>query len=53
MRPGLLCRDSTHTQEVAVTVFVYNFGPRMLMRRLVVEGSILVSIEALGYGYRE
>jgi hypothetical protein len=41
------------TEEVIVTEYVYNFGPRKLMRRLVFEGGILVSIESLGYGYRE
>ena len=41
------------TQEVIVTEYVYNFGPRKLMRRLVFEGGVLVSIESLGYGYRE
>lgn len=45
--PGL----SRFTQEVAVTEYVYNFGPRKFMRRLVFEGGILVSIEAIGYGY--
>jgi hypothetical protein len=40
-------------QEVIVTEYVYNFGPRKLMRRLVFEGGILVRIESLGYGYRE
>ena len=40
-------------QEVVVTEYVYNFGPRKLMRRLVFEGGVLVSIESLGYGYRE
>ncbi len=38
-------------QEVVVTEYVYNFGPRKFMRRLVFEGGILVSIEAIGYGY--
>lgn len=42
-----------YTQEVVVTEYVYNFGPRKLMRRLVFEGGVLVSIESLGYGYRE
>lgn len=42
---------SRFTQEVAVTEYVYNFGPRKFMRRLVFEGGILVSIEAIGYGY--
>ena len=40
-------------QEVIVTEYVYNFGPRKLMRRLIFEGGVLVSIESLGYGYRE
>lgn len=39
--------------EVAITEFVYNFGPRKLMRRLIFEGSILVEIETIGYGYIE
>ena len=42
-----------YAQEVMVTEYVYNFGPRKLMRRLVFEGGILVSIESLGYGYVE
>lgn len=40
-------------QEVMVTEYIYNFGPRKLMRRLLFEGGILVSIESLGYGYHE
>ena len=39
--------------EVVVTEFVYNFGPRKLMRRLIFEGSVLVSIETIGYGFHE
>ncbi len=39
--------------EVIVTEFVYNFGPRKLMRRLVFEGNVLVEIETIGYGYLE
>lgn len=42
-----------YVQEVAVTELIYNFGPRKFMRRLVFEGGQLVSIEAIGYGYRE
>ncbi len=42
-----------YTQEVALTEYVYNFGPRKLMRRLLFEGGVLVRIESLGYGYRE
>lgn len=39
--------------EVMVTEYVYNLGPRKLTRRLVFEGSLLVSVETLGRGYRE
>ena len=39
--------------EVVVTEFVYNFGPRKLMRRLIFEGSVLVEIETIGYGFIE
>jgi len=40
-------------REVIVTEYVYNFGPRKLMRRLIFEGGVLVSIESIGYGYHE
>ena len=39
--------------EVIITEYVYNFGPRKFMRRLIFEGGVLVSIETIGYGYRE
>lgn len=39
------------TREVVRTEYVYNFGPRKFMRRLVFEGGILVSIDTIGYGY--
>lgn len=42
-----------YTQEVVVTEYIYNFGPRKFMRRLVFEGGVLISIETIGYGYRE
>jgi len=42
-----------YTQEVVITEYVYNFGPRKFMRRLLFEGGVLVSIEKIGYGYRE
>ena len=42
-----------YTEEVLLTEYVYNFGPRKLMRRLLFEGGVLVRIESLGYGYRE
>ena len=41
------------SEEVPVIEYVYNFGPRKLMRRLVFEGSVLVRIETIGYGYHE
>ncbi len=39
--------------EVIVTEYIYNFGPRRLMRRMIFEGGVLVSIESIGYGYVE
>jgi hypothetical protein len=39
------------TTEVIVTEYIYNLGPRKLMRRLVFEGGYLVSVETLGRGY--
>ena len=48
-RPGI----PGFAEEVVVTEYVYNFGPRKLMRRLLFEGGILVRIETAGYGYRE
>lgn len=42
---------STFTEEVIVTEFVYNFGPRKFMRRLRFEGGVLVTIETIGRGY--
>ncbi len=48
-RPGY----SGFVQEVVITEYVYNFGPRKLMRRLLFEGGVLVTIETIGYGYRE
>jgi hypothetical protein len=41
-----------YAQEVIITEYVYNFGPRKLMRRLLFEGGVLVTIESIGYGYR-
>ncbi len=38
-------------EEVAITEYVYNFGPRKLMQRLVFEGGVLITIETIGYGY--
>lgn len=42
-----------YSQEVMITEYVYNFGPRKKMRRLIFEGGILVTIEQIGYGYHE
>lgn len=42
---------STFTEEVIVTEFVYNLGPRKFMRRLRFEGGVLVAIETIGRGY--
>lgn len=42
-----------HEEQVILTEYVYNFGPRKLMRRLIFEGGVLTSIEKIGYGYRE
>jgi hypothetical protein len=42
-----------YAAEVVITEYVYNFGPRKLMRRLLFEGGVLVSIESIGYGYNE
>lgn len=42
-----------YVQEVMITEFVYNFGPRRKMRRLLFEGGILVTIEDIGYGYHK
>jgi len=42
-----------YTQEVELTEYVYNFGPRKFMQRLTFEAGILVKIETIGYGYHE
>ena len=41
------------TEQVVITEYVYNFGPRKLMRRLRFEGGVLTKIETIGYGYVE
>lgn len=40
-------------QEVVLTEYVYSLGTQKLMRRLLFDGGVLVSIETIGYGYRE
>jgi len=42
-----------YTEEVVLTEYVYNFGPRKFMQRLTFEAGILVKIETIGYGYHE
>jgi hypothetical protein len=37
--------------EIPVEIWIYNLGPRRLMRRLRFEDGRLVDIETLGYGY--
>lgn len=41
------------TVEVLITEFVYDLGPRKLMRRLTFEDGLLVNVETLGYGSRK
>ena len=45
--------DGYFVEEVRVTQLIYNFGPRKLMQRLRFENSVLVRIDAIGYGYRQ
>ena len=42
-----------YSQEVRLTEFVYNLGPRKFMRRLVFADGVLTDIEKLGRGYHE
>ena len=39
--------------EIPVEVWIYNFGPNKLMRRLRFEDGVLVDEDTLGYGYYE
>jgi hypothetical protein len=43
----------TDYMEVPVESWIYNLGPNKLMRRLRLEGGVVVEIETLGYGYFE
>ncbi len=45
--------DGFFVEDVRVTQLIYNFGPRRLMQKLRFENSVLVDIEAIGYGFRE
>jgi hypothetical protein len=40
-------------QHLLVTEYIYNFGPRRLVRKLRFEGGQLTDIETLGYGWLE
>lgn len=52
---GVLFRYGSghYYQEVQVTEYIYNFGPRKLMRRLRFENGILTKVETMSYGYLE
>jgi len=52
---GVLFRygSGNYYQEVQVTEYIYNFGPRKLMRRLRFESGVLTKVETMGYGYLE
>ncbi|MEX2496466.1 MAG: DUF2845 domain-containing protein [Woeseia sp.] len=52
---ALLFRSASgdYYQEVSVTEYIYNFGPRKFMRKLRFEGGILTDKETLGRGYPE
>ena len=57
--PGGLSTERTYPgygnlhQQVIITEYTYNFGPRKFMQRLIFEGGVLVTIETIGYGYHE
>jgi hypothetical protein len=40
-------------QHLLVTEYIYNFGPRRLVRKLRFEGGKLTDIDTLGSGWRE
>lgn len=40
-------------QHLLVTEYIYNFGPRRLLRKLRFEGGKLTDIETLGHGWLE
>jgi Protein of unknown function (DUF2845) len=57
--PGGLSTERTYPgygnlqQQVVITEYTYNFGPRKFMQRLIFEGGVLVTIETIGYGYHK
>ncbi len=50
---GVRFSDGNFYQDVLVTEYIYNFGPRKLVRKLRFEGGELTDIEVLGRGWRE
>ncbi|HEX7061487.1 MAG TPA: DUF2845 domain-containing protein [Woeseiaceae bacterium] len=50
---GVRFSDGNFYQHVLVTEYIYNFGPRKLVRKLRFEGGELTDIEVLGRGWRE
>jgi hypothetical protein len=52
---GVLFRygSGNYYQEVQITEYIYNFGPRKLMQRLRFESGVLTNVETMGYGYLE
>ena len=48
----LLIADRAYV-EVVVEEWTYNFGPRRLMRTILFENGLVVSIKRLHYGYLE
>jgi hypothetical protein len=48
---GVPVSAGTTLIEVPVELWLYNFGPTQLMRRVRFESGRVVAIEVLGYGY--
>jgi hypothetical protein len=42
-----------YAAEVRLTEYIYNFGPRKFMQRLVFEAGVLAEIQKLGRGHSE
>ncbi len=49
----LVSGPAVNLEEVTIETWLYNFGPRRLMRELRFENGRLVRIERLGYGYHK
>jgi hypothetical protein len=48
---GVPVLAGTALVEVPVELWLYNFGPSQLMRRVRFESGRVVMVEVLGYGY--